>query len=109
LRRRGKSLTFIVSARIAIDIIDLEPEQDAISGVGRLDRRLAHDHALPPLMKLQHQLARDDQTFVVRAAMRAGIIKQPLIPPAARFNITDRSMVGDAYEILMRSYRTDAV
>src|SRR5437899_2434744 len=40
-----------------------------------------------PIMELQHQLARDDQTLVIRTAMRALTVEQPLIPTTACFNI----------------------
>jgi hypothetical protein len=38
-------------------------------------------------MQLHHQLAGVDEALVIRPAMCAGAIEQPLIPPTARFNI----------------------
>src|ERR1051326_5342231 len=40
-----------------------------------------------PPVQLQYQLAIEDETFVVRPAVRALAIEQSLVPTAARFNI----------------------
>ena len=41
-----------------------------------------------PAMQLQYQVAGIDEAFVVRPAMCAFTVEQPLIPPAAGFDIS---------------------
>src|SRR3954447_11408694 len=74
----------------AVDLIDLEPEQQAVTR--RQVMRVANWSVmmlLLPAVKLQDQLSRKNEPLIVGPAVHALTAEQSLIPPAARLNIAN--------------------
>ncbi len=69
----------------SVDVVYLEPEEQSVSR--RHVVRIADASVVMfffPSVKLKNQLAGVDKAFVVRPAVSALAVEQPLIPPAAR-------------------------
>ena len=72
-----------------VDVVHLEPKQQAVSR--RQVIRVADGSVVMfqfPAVQLQYELAGVDEAFVIWAAMIALAVEQPLIPMAARFDIS---------------------
>src|SRR3954471_17699703 len=77
-------------ADCAVDVIDLEPEQQAVTR--RQAVRVANWSVMMflfPAMKLQDQLPRKNEPLIVGPAVRTLTVEQSLIPPAAGLNIAN--------------------
>src|SRR4051812_20312308 len=84
-----------------IDVLDLEPQQYAVARrpvIGVADPPVMVLH-LPPV-QLQHKLPRGDQALVVRPAVVAPAVEQPLIPPAACFDVIYANQWLWAHQVL---------
>ena len=71
-----------------VDVVNLEPKKQAVARrhVGGItDGSVMMFHFLA--VQLHHQLAGINEAFVIRPAMCALAMEQPLIPTATRFNI----------------------
>jgi hypothetical protein len=70
-----------------IEVVNLEPEKDAIPGcdVRVPDRTMMMLHI--PAMQLKNKPAVCNKTVIMRATMITLTTKEPLIPATARFNV----------------------
>src|SRR5262245_49649330 len=71
-----------------VKVVNLKPEKDTISmgfEIWITDRTVMVLHI--PLVQLKDQPPLQDQTFILRTAMRTLTAKQSMIPPAAQFDI----------------------
>ena len=72
-----------------VEVVDFEPEEDAVSmgEVGIADGAMMMFHI--PAMELHDEFAVGNELLVMRAAMAALAVQEPLVPTAAGFDVTN--------------------
>jgi hypothetical protein len=89
-----------------VEVVGLEPQQDAVSERSAL--RVA-DRAVvvldPPVVELEDQLIASDEALVIRTAVGAPAAQEPLVPPAAGLDVGhgDQRLGTHGFPIIARA------